>query len=159
MLEAIAVPVLLKAVDWLFGEGSRILEDRRVRRRVKEETTRAEPSTLGSEAIGKPPLTSVNPAAIIQTKADALKQQIAETKWQESELHIQHLLSLLEIHTRNYRLAKEKYAKWGSSLVPPIVLNDLTESENAIAETTKELQAAVSKVYGKKVTTPELEQA
>ena len=44
-------------------------------------------------------------------------------------------MSLLEIHSRNYRLAKMQYAKWGSGFVPPIILNNLIEEEEAILET------------------------
>jgi hypothetical protein len=77
----------------------------------------------------------------------------------DSEANIKHLLSLLEIHTKSYHLAKEQYAKWGSTLVPPIIVHNLTETENEIAATTKELQAALSRVYGKKVAASEVEQA
>jgi hypothetical protein len=68
-------------------------------------------------------------------------------------------LALLEIYTKNYHLAEEQYAKWGSTLVPPIIIHNLTEAENEIAATTKELQATLSRVYGKNVAASEVEQA
>lgn len=154
MLETIAIPILLKAVEFLFGEGSKILEERRERRKAEQEAKKEKPGDTASSSAS-----ATKPADMIQSKEAALSQPVAETAWSNSEASIKHLLSLLEIHTKNYYLAREQHAKWGSALVPPIIVSNLTEAENEIAKTTKELQAALSKVYGKKVAAPEVEQA
>jgi len=65
----------------------------------------------------------------------------------------------MEIYTRNYHLAKEQYAKWGSALVPPVILHNLEEAEDAVAKTTRKLQALLVNVYGKPIFVPELEAA
>lgn len=154
MLETIAIPVLLKAVDFIFGEGSKILEERRERRNApQQETVKEQPVTT------IPPPQSIELSSdIIRSKAVALSQPIAEAAWLDSEANIKHLLVLLEIHTKNYHLAKEQYAKWGSALVPPIIIHNLTEAENEIAATTRKLQTTLSKVYNKNVAAFEVEQ-
>lgn len=145
MLEAAAVPVLLKAVDWIFGEGSKILEESRKRRQAETEDK--------EEGFEK----TVLPSEAITSKDDAVQVKISEAIWRDSEKQIEHLLSLLEIHTRNYRLAQEKYAQWGSALVPPVIVNELVNSENEIAKITQELKTSVSGVFKKPVTTLEIE--
>jgi hypothetical protein len=154
MLETIGIPILLKAVEFLFGQGSKILEERRERRKAEQEAKKEKPEDIASSFVG-----TTKPVDMIQSKEAALSQPVSEIVWSNSEANIKHLLSLLEIHTKNYYLAREQYAKWGSALVPPIIVSNLTEAENEIAKTTKELQAALSKVYGKKVAAPEIEQA
>ena len=154
MLETIVTPVLLKAVEFLFGEGSKILQERRERRKTEQEAEKEK-----SEDTAPSVESATKPKDEIQSKEAALSQPVAETAWSNSESNIKHLLSLLEIYTKNYYLAREQYAKWGSALVPPIIVSNLAEAENEIAKTTKELQTALSQVYGKKVTAPEVEQA
>jgi hypothetical protein len=65
----------------------------------------------------------------------------------------------MEIYTRNYHLAREQYAKWGSALVPQVVVHNLEEAEDAVAETMREIQELLVKVYGKPIIVPELEGA
>ncbi len=154
MLETVAIPILLKAVDFLFGEGSKILGERRERRKADREAKKEKTEETASLSASAP-----KPTEMIQSREAALIQPIIETAWSNSEVHIKHLLSLLDIYTKNYHLAREQYAKWGSALVPPIIVSNLTEAENEIANTTKELQMALSKVYGKKVASAEVEQA
>lgn len=154
MIEAVAIPILLKAVEFLFGEGSKILEERRERRKTQQEAEKQTPEPPAPQSTG-----ATKTSEDIQSKETALSQPVAEAVWSDSEAKVKHLLSLLEIHTKNYYLAKQQYAKWGSALVPPIILHNLTEAENEVAATMKELQLTISKVYGKKVAASEVEQA
>jgi hypothetical protein len=59
---------------------------------------------------------------------------------------------LLETYSRNYHLASEQYAKWGSALVPPIIVNNMTEAENSMLATIQRLETVLSKVYKKDIT-------
>ena len=152
-MDPVTAPILLKTVDWLFGEGSKILQERRERREANREVGKEIPEPM------TPPPVPANAGGPILSKEAALSSPIDETVWLDSEATIKHLLALLEIHTRNYYLAKEQYAKWGSALVPPIITHNLTEAENAIATATKELQSVLSKVYGTKVAAIEVERA
>ncbi|HQU35030.1 MAG TPA: hypothetical protein PLR65_00435, partial [Anaerolineales bacterium] len=56
-----------------------------------------------------------------------------------------------QTYSQNYQIAKEQYAKWGSALVPPIVVHNMTEAEDAMIETIKQLEAALSKLYNKDI--------
>ena len=145
MIETVAIPVLLKAVDFLFGEGSKILQERRKRHQVKNDSDH--------QLVNQPP-TSVQTTedkSVIKTRDDALRQSVQESLWLKSEEKVRHLLSVLDIYTKNYYLAQEKYAKWSSSLVPPIIVHELSESEDKIAETMEELRVTLSRVYQKAV--------
>ena len=62
------------------------------------------------------------------------------------------MVRLLETYSRNYHLTKEQYAKWGSALVPPIIVSNLKEAEDSVLETIKKLEATLSKVYKKDIT-------
>jgi hypothetical protein len=148
MLETAAIPMLLKAVDFLFGEGSKILQERRERRLTKEKIKQNEKEI--------PP--TVNESKVIHSKDVILAEPILESNWLDSKAKVEHLLRLLEIHTKNYYLAQEKYAKWGSELAPAIIVHSRDESENEIAKISKELQDLLSEVYAKKIAVPEVEE-
>ncbi|MFH1184422.1 MAG: hypothetical protein V1755_05200 [Chloroflexota bacterium] len=110
MLDPTTVPILLKTLDFLFGEGSKILQERRERRKASQEGSKLK--TTDTVATGKLDL-----AEAIQSKEAALSQRVTPTAWATSEAKAKHLLNLLDTHTRNYYLAKEQYAKYGSALV------------------------------------------
>lgn len=86
-----------------------------------------------------------------ESKQGLLSAKVDEAQWKGHEREVQHLVKLLETYSRNYHLAKEQYAKWGSALVPPIVAHNLSEAEDAMIETSKQLEAVLSKVYNKDI--------
>jgi hypothetical protein len=86
-----------------------------------------------------------------ESKQGLLSAKVDETQWKGREREVQHLVRLLETYSRNYHLAKEQYAKWGSALVPPIVAHNLSEAEDAVIETSKQLEAVLSKVYNRDI--------
>jgi hypothetical protein len=137
---------LLKAIDFIFDEGRKILEERRERRKDGESV----PSGQNQEPEKGP-----TPAEIQKTdevKQDLLASKIDEILWKDHELEVQHLVKLLETYSRNYHLASEQYAKWGSALVPPIIVNNMTEAENSMLATIQRLETVLSKVYKKDIT-------
>jgi hypothetical protein len=146
MLDAIQLPILLKAIDFIFDEGRKILEERRERRRMNANPPDGEPQENEKELMLPEP-----------EKAEAIKQDLIASKideivWQNHETEVQHLVRLLETYSRNYYLAKEQYAKWGSALVPPIIVSNMNEAENSMLETMKRLEVTLSKVYKKDIT-------
>jgi hypothetical protein len=151
MLETVTIPILVKAIDFLFGEGSKILQERRERRLAQDNKPKDEKETNT--------VTLSTKEKVIQSKDVVLSEPVLEHEWLNSKARVEHLLKLLEIHTRNYYLHKEQYAMWGRGLAPAIVVHNLDESENEIAKTTKELQEILKKVYGKKIVADEVEQA
>lgn len=146
MLDPIQIPILLKAIDFVFDEGRKILEERRERRKI---------DALAQNTETPKPAAEIIPADVQQAneiKQDLLTSRIDEILWQNHEQEVQHLVRLLETHSRNYHIASEQYAKWGSALVPPIIVHNMTEAENSMVETLKKLEDVLSKVYEKEIT-------
>jgi hypothetical protein len=146
MIDPTQLPILLKAIDFIFEEGRKILDERRERRKLG----------IPAQATESPePDPEPAPAEIEkqqEIKQDLLTSKIDEIQWQNHELEVKHLVKLLETYSRNYHLASEQYARWGSALVPPIIVHNLNEAENSIAETLKKLETVLSKVYQKDIT-------
>ncbi len=146
MIDPTTLPILLKAIDFVFDEGRKILEERRERRKNGESV----PSDQNQEPETAPAPAEIQKAN--EVKQDLLASKIDEILWKDHELEIQHLVKLLETYSRNYHLASEQYAKWGSALVPPIIVNNMTEAENSMLATIQRLEAVLSKVYKKDIT-------
>lgn len=145
MIEPIHVPILLKAIDFVFEEGRKILEERRERRKLSGPSPKSE----AEEAVEESPLPEAEKGN--ETKQDLLASKIDEILWQNHAGEVQHLVRLLEIYSRNYQIAKEQYAKWGSALVPPIIVNNMNEAETSMLETIKQLEVILSKIYKKDI--------
>lgn len=145
MIDPTQLPILLKAIDFVFDEGRKILEERRERRKMQEISS----NTGTQEPSAEIPLPE--PEKAEETRQELLTSKIDEILWQNHEMEVQHLVQLLETYSRNYYLAKEQYAKWGSALVPPIIVSNMNEAENSMLETMKRLEAILSKVYNKDI--------
>lgn len=155
MIDAIQIPILLKAIDFVFDEGRRILEERRDRRKAETNAPKAEEPQVKEEPQAEREIVPLEPEKAEEIKKDLTASKIDEILWQNHEADVKHLVTLLETYSRNYHLAKEQYAKWGSALVPPIILHNLTEAENSIADTLQRLEEVLSKVYKKAVIPPD----
>ena len=145
MIDPVQLPILLKAIDFVFDEGHKILEERRERRKMQTSPRRNEVPEPAKEIA--PP----DPEKAKEIKQELLASKIDEILWQNHEAEIQHLVRLLETYSRNYHSGKEQYAKWGSALVPPIIVHNMTEAENSMVETMKKLEIILSKVYKKDI--------
>ena len=145
MIDPVQIPILLKAVDFVFEEGRRILEERRERRKLNDTSSKSEVQESEQE------LTPIVVQKQVEMKQDLLASKIEDGLWQNNEQEVQHLVRLLETYSRNYHIAKEQYAKWGSALVPPIIMHNLTEAENSMIATIKQLEVVLSKVYKKDI--------
>lgn len=143
MLDATQLPILLKAIDFIFDEGRKILDERRQRRKMNEKTAETEPANPTAEAVPE------EPKIIQESKQDLVHSKIDEIQWKNHEAEVNHLVRLLDTYSNNYHLAKEQYAKWGAALVPPIIVNNMVEAENAVIETTARLELLLSKIYKK----------
>jgi len=148
MIETIQIPLLLKAIDFVFEEGRKILEERRERRKMDAPAQTTETETPEPPAEITPAETQERN----EIKQNLLNSKIDEILWKNHELETQHLVKLLETYSRNYHIASEQYAKWGSALVPPIIVHNMTEAENSMVTTIKKLEDVLSKVYEKDIT-------
>ena len=146
MIDPTQLPILLKAIDFVFDEGRKILDERRERRKTGYSTLTSENQEPAKE------MTPVQVQEKNEIKQDLITSKIDEILWQNHELEVQHLVKLLETYSRNYHLAREQYAKWGSALVPPIIVHNMTEAENSMIETIQRLESVLSKVYKNDIT-------
>lgn len=158
MLDPNQLPILLKAIDFVFDEGRKILDERRERRKMNE-TGQSSEVQKPVEPIVEPdpvkeiltPTPAPEPEKPEETKQDLLSSRIDEILWQSHELDVKHLVKLLETYSGNYRMAKEQYAKWGSELVPSIIVHRMTDAENSMLDTIRQLEVILSKVYKKEI--------
>ena len=142
MIDPIQLPILMKAIDFVFDEGRKILEERRERRKQDSAPT-------VEEQVKE--TTIIEPEKGNEIKQDLLASKIDDILWKNHELEVQHLVRLVETYSRNYYLSKEQYAKWGSALVPPIIVSNLQEAENSMLQTIQQLETVLSKVYKKEI--------
>ena len=145
MLDPIQLPILMKAIDFVFEEGRKILEERRERRKSGDAASKSEEQ----ESVKEPALPE--PEKEREIKQDLLSSKIDEILWKNYEWEVEKLVKRLEIHTQNYHHHKEQHAKWGSDLVPSVIVHRITEAENSMIETIKELEIVLSKVYKKDI--------
>jgi hypothetical protein len=145
MIDPVQLPLLLKAIDFVFEEGRKILEERRERRKMNDAPSKSEDPEPAKELVFSE---SDDGKGIRQ---DLLTSKVDELLWQNHQMEIQHLVKLLETYSHNYRLAREQYAKWGSALVPPIIVHNMQDAENSMIETIKQLEIVLSKVYKKDI--------
>jgi hypothetical protein len=146
MIESIQIPLLLKAIDFVFDEGRKILAERRERRMAENGVTKADETKAEEKEV-----IPLEPEKAIEIKKDLIASKIDELLWQSNEAEVKHLVALLETYSRNYQIAKEQYAKWGSALVPPIIVHNMVEAENSMVDTLKKLETVLSKVYKKEI--------
>lgn len=146
MIDPTQLPILLKAIDFVFDEGRKILEERRERRKNSDSASTSENQEPAKE------VSSAEIQVNSETKQDLIASKIDEILWQNHEQEVKHLVKLLETYSRNYHIASEQYAKWGSALVPPIIVHNMTEAENSMIDTLQRLETVLSKVYKKDIT-------
>ena len=140
MIDPIQLPVLMKAIDFVFDEGRKILAERRERRKMQEDLSKEKTKSPMEAALPEP-------AKAVEIKQDLLASKVDELLWRDHEQELQHLVRLFETYSRNYYLAREQYAKWGDALVPSIIVHNLREAENSMAETIQRLEEVLSKIY------------
>jgi hypothetical protein len=145
MIDPTQLPLLLKAIDFVFEEGHRILKERRDRNKKDDSTAKDEIQEPVKELVPPTPMDDK------ETKQSLIDSKIDEILWQDHELEVQHLVKLLETYSKNYYLAREQYAKWGDALVPSIIVHNLQDAENSMIETTRKLEIVLSKIYKKEI--------
>jgi hypothetical protein len=156
MIEAIAVPLLVKAIDFLFDESKKILEERRMRRQAKPENTIKKDDW---EAKQPSPTLTENAQLVpqINAKQTALSTMVDKARWRDSEKELMHLLELCEIYKTNLYNAKEKYARFGRDYAPPHLLHEIKEAEDGVLDAAKRLNNLLTQIYDKEIIIPDLD--
>lgn len=154
MIETIAVPILVKAVEFLFDESKKVLEERRKRRDVeieKQQTTDiSDKEQKTVETLG------ANPSSMTDAKTDLLSSKLDLELLKVHEKDLTHLLELCEIYKSNLYITREKYARFGRDYAPPHLLHELKEYESDFLDTVKKLRKILVEIYGKEIKAPEL---
>ena len=145
MIDPVQLPILMKAIDFVFDEGRKILEERRERRRLNDASSKSDDQQPVDE-VALPA-----PEREKEVKQDLLASKIDEIVWHDNEWIIEKLVKTLDRHIKSYYILKEQEAQWGSALVPPIILLQIEQKENSIIETRNQLETALSKVYKKDI--------
>jgi hypothetical protein len=145
MIDPTQLPILLKAIDFVFEEGRKILEERRERRKTQDQRSSSEEKSSPQEIV------PLQQEKAVEIRQDLLASRVDEILWHNNEQELQHLVRLYDTYSRNYYLAREQYAKWGDALVPPIIVNNLREAENSLAETLQRMETVLSKIYKKDI--------
>lgn len=158
MIEAIAVPILVKAIEFLFDESKKILEERKIRRQAELETSTS--NNLGQQKMGQSSESIAAtdlPTKLIDTKQNTLNTKIDETRLKSVEKDLAHLLGLCEIFKSNLYNAKEKYARFGRDYAPPHLLYEIKENEEGLLDSTRKINKLLSQIYEKEIIVPNLD--
>lgn len=153
MVQAIGISILNKAVEFLFEEGKKVLEDIRTRRKKASDFKEKPEEKPELKPQVKPEPKPQDSNKVITTKDQALSQKIDVKIWSDSEREIEHLLTLLDISTKKYRLAEKQYMIGGEELAPYIILHRLENAEKEVEDTTIRLKDSLRRVYGKEIIT------
>ena len=112
-MEAAAVAVLARAIDFLFEQGAEILRFRRERKKSESTPTNA-PETEAPSIPPPPTETSAASAGsgqagdVVVSREELMRHEIDRAMLERDEGEIRHLLTLQETHTKNYRWAREQ---------------------------------------------------
>jgi hypothetical protein len=157
MIETLAVPLVVKAIEFLFDESKKVLEERRTRRDAELNAS----INSGKQDVEKPvvdaPSNSQAPVEAIHTKESALDTRIDEIRLKSLEKDIAHLLELSEIYKDNLYQARGKFARFGRDYAPPHLLYEMKEAEDGFVESSKKLNTLLSQLYGKEIIVPGLD--
>jgi hypothetical protein len=145
MIDPVQLPILMKAIDFVFDEGRKILDERRERRKMGGSSPESEEPQEAKEIV------ALEPEKAHEIKQDLIASKIDDLLWQDQQWYVEKLVSTLEKQTKSYYILKEQYAQFGSALVPAYIVLAMEEKENAIIETRRQLEAILSKVYKKDI--------
>lgn len=116
VVELVGIPLLVKAIDFLVN--------------------------LAKKKFGKQskPSKEIDVNSVDNAKKEAYRLQVNSTLLRRCEYEISSLLEQLEIHQRNLNIALKQKAKWGDSLVPSIIENNIIDEEASIKRKGQKLQ-------------------
>jgi len=124
--EMLAFQTLTKAVDFLFTEASKILEERRLARQQGHQQAAEPPKIITLEQH--------------PTAATVLQIKVTDELVQRKEQAIQGILDEIAIYQTNYQRFKKRVAlEGGIDFAPIAVVNQLLAQEDAILEASKRL--------------------
>lgn len=140
MTDTVALSVLLKGIDFLFGEASKLMQERREARQKRgEEDVASVPNTTES-------VTSSEVKATVQSK------DIKQVYLNDVTKDIKHYINQIEAYRENKRIAEQAIQRYGSFIdAPSKVRHDLKDAEDGIKEYVQRLKNIIENTYGHKI--------
>ncbi len=130
-IEAIGIPILMKAIDFLFNEAKNIMEERRAARQSSKSQAKEPPEI---------PL-------LDQPKETVVRRKVSEDLVKRKEQAIQGILTEVEIYQQNYQRLRERIALYGGVKFAPVGdVNQMEAQQDAILEASQRLAALVDEV-------------
>jgi hypothetical protein len=131
-VEAFAIPVVLRAVDFLFGEAKSMLAERRIGRRKENQAPPPAPIPL-----------------LDQDKQAILKRKVSDELAREQERALEGLLEEIEIYQKNLQhLRKQAALNGGLAFAPIHVVRQMEVQEDAILDCSRQMADIIGKLTG-----------
>lgn len=135
-LEPVAGAVLTKAIDFLFDQAGKLMEERRENRKK----------------AGEPEDTPQPPAGARPATKDEMASKPKPVVLKDVNQELEHCLTMIEMYRRNKRNIEVAIAAYGGfTLAPRINQNELLDTENNIKQWSQKLKNLVEQVYGQKI--------
>ena len=136
--DPIAVAALTKAVDFLFDQAGKLMEERRESRKKRGE----EDDTPVIQSDTK-----------ITTKDEVLSWQPKQIRLKDTPDEVKHCLTMIEQYRKNKRYTDATISQFGGFNLAPInVRNESITQEEQIKEWTYKLKEVIEDAYGHKIT-------
>jgi len=137
-LDPVAANVLMKAVDFLFGEAKALMEERRQARKERGKDEATPEKQTGTAYTTKEEVEAWQPKSIY------LKDFPNEMK---------HCIAQIEKYRSNKRQIEIRISHLGGAMQAPVsLINDLEAQEESIKEYAQRLKRLFEDVYGHKIT-------
>jgi hypothetical protein len=132
--DPIAVAALTKAVDFLFDQAGKLMEERRESRKKRGEDDDTAPKTK------------------ITTKEEVLSWQPKNIYLKDIPQEVKHCLTMIETYRTNKRYTDATIAQFGGFNLAPInIRNELITQEEEIKNWTQKLKELIEKAYGHRI--------
>lgn len=136
-LDSIAVVALIKAVDFLFEQAGKLMDERREARIKRGESDDTPHIQAGTGAT---------------TKEEVLSWQPKNIYLKDIPQEVKHCLEMIEQYRKNKRYTDATIAQFGGFNLAPInVRNEAIVQDNEIKNWIQKLKDLVEKVYGHKI--------
>ncbi len=142
-LEPIGLAVLTKAVDFLFNEASKFMQERRERRSLEQ-------NRISSKEADK--------TTGFTKREELLSWEPNELFLQDTYLEIEHCLDQIQQYRKNRRMLEKQVAMYGGVVLAPIaVQNQLNNVERELESSCQKLRRLVEETYGQEIRIPGLD--
>jgi hypothetical protein len=147
-MDTVAVPILMQTVEFLFGEASKILAERREKRKTpKDVVAEQSASTIPPGELEQP-----------TNKQDLIAANIIPEILRDKQSEIEHLNNVLRRQTKNYYILEQQIAGFTEMEAPVHKIAQRDDVVENMKKTMRQLEAILGSVYGRKVKITDLDE-